>query len=429
MVIKKMFQANTTIQMSIKYVQCIVVFIVSIFFFTACTKKIETQVPKNLKEQITTGKIDIPFATSKSESNAWYKKHFSTILKDSKNAIQAKPYENFAKLYFADLSQIAYKNKFINQSKLAQSVSFTLFSQELLREYLFIQDQKAIIASWSDFKSTIDFTPSIESANFVVRVSENIKAFENESYQYYNEVVLANSLVELTNKYNKQAQTSQKTQEITGLKHYHIPQDLASFLYYRILYIKYFEKFQTTFLLDKMVKNYPTEMLKATNNIFNTQNNLKNIQLQYNFQRFEPTNPVSIQQCKALSNNYPYSNRCIQEIFIPWLDYLHDNLRKIRQDSQLTLRQQNINPSIKNEKKQKSKKNSKKKNKKELQDSQTINISQENVKPNRALPIFVDSKLCLLLEYDRTILYPQNQSQSCQSLYYEWEKYRKTRKI
>lgn len=363
---------NTMLRLKMLKQLLLFIALVLIVLLSACAKK-QPKLTQDIKEQIHNNQPSIPFANTKEESNQWYKTHLSPIIKESKSKKGADEYEKFAKLYFADLSQIEYNTTSVQTDMLLQSVSFTMFSQEFLREFLFIMAQPLEIAPWSVFQSPLNFSDNIASANFVAQIARNLKQLENESYINLNDIILAQSLLHLTNKYSKQAHTSTKTQEITGLQEYKLPATMQSLLYYRIIYAKYFEKFQSNFILDNMTKNYPQSTLRIINQIFHTSQTTKTMQAQFRFPRFEPSNPVIILQCKAGSDNYPSIDSCISHIFIPWIFYLQRNLQKMKQ---------------------------------------------------YFLPIFIDSKLCVLVQHDKLIPYPYTQSRFCAATLQAWNSYK-----
>lgn len=354
---------------------------------SACAKK-ATQTPTlDIKEQIKTQKVSIPFATNKEESKKWYKQNFEAILADSKiskKSQTALEYEKFARLYFADLSQIEYENEAIDTKKLIQSVIFTTFLQEFLREYIFIKNKGIEIAPWQDFSSQINFKENIQSSNFVLQIAENIdeintesktlniRTLQNESYENFNNAVLGNSLLKISDMYYDSDNVLAKSGEIAELKSYKMPRDLQSLLYYRILYFKYNEKFESNYLLDRFAFLYSQDMINALDSIlqkkFVNENELK---AQFRFQDFEPTNPVSIAQCKGGSELYPYKNDCIKYIFLEWIYYLQ----------------------------------------KELKGTEYV------------APIYIDSKLCLLVGSNNVTFYPQNNSNFCKMLQNETQEY------
>ncbi|MWV62262.1 hypothetical protein DCO58_05155 [Helicobacter saguini] len=352
----------------------------------ACAKKPTYTLTIDIKEQVETKKPSIPFATNKEESKKWYEQYFEPILKDSKvskKSQSALEYEEFARLFFADLSQIEYENDLIDTKKLVQPVIFTTFSQDFMREYLFIKKQGLEIAPWQDFSSKINFKENIQSSNFVLQIAEkidetndsdkvpNIRTLQNKSYINFNNVVLGNSLLKINDMYYGSDKVLEKSSEITGLKSYQMPRDLQSLLYYRILYFKYNEKFESNYLLDRFSFLYPQDTINALDTIlqkkFESENELKS---QFRFQNFEPTNPVSIAQCKGGSELYPYKKECIKVIFLSWISYLQ----------------------------------------KELRGSKYV------------APIYIDSRLCLLVSSDKIILYSQNTSNFCGMLYKEKNK-------
>lgn len=347
--------------------------LIIIWLFNACAKK-EVPLPQDLKTQIATHNPSIPFATTQAQSNQWYKEHFTTNLTKSLNKKDARDYEKFAKLYFADLSQLQPTNPNIPEDKLLQSVTFTQFAQELLQEFAFIRNQGLIIAPWGTFQSNIVLHNSVLSASFVANISTDLSQFENESYENLNEIVLAYNLLALTKRYANQAKTNQTTQKITGTTQYMLPDSIYSLLLYRILYAKYVEKFQSSYLLSLMAKQFPDSTLKASSKIFHTQtkyNNVKTMQRHFSLTPFEPTNPTAIAQCRAGNTHYAEQQPCIQNTFIPWLEYL-----------QYSLRQHNS---------------------------------------NYVLPIFTDSKLCVLIAIDRIISYPNNNGVFCKNLIIAWQ--------
>ena len=357
----------------------IISLILIILLFSACAKK-ETLKPQDLKTQIKEQQPSIPFATTQDQSNQWYKEHFTKILPKSLNKKDAQDYEQFAKLYFADLSQLQPTSKHIPKDKLLQSVSFTNFAQEVLLEFAFLQNQGLAIAPWEAFQSNIILYNSVLSASFVANVAAEINQFENESYGNFNAIVLAYNLLTLTKKYTNQAVTSQTTQKITGITSYMLPDSLYSFLLYRILYAKYAEKFQSSYLLNLMAKQFPDSTLKASNKILYTQvkyNDVKTMQKYFSFTPFEPTNPISIAQCRAGNTLYPEQTLCIQTTFIAWLIYLQSTL--IRHNT------------------------------------------------NYVLPVFTDTKLCLLIAKDRIIPYPNNNGNFCKNLIESWQSYKRTK--
>lgn len=353
-----------------------ILFCIIYAFFSACAKK-EVPPKQDIKTQIKAQQPSIPFATNKAESNKWYKEQFLPILKQSSSKKGAEEYEQFAKLYFADLSQIRDYDKRIPQDKLLQSVSFTLFAQDLFREFLFLQERGLIVAPWEAFASDIEFSNHILSASFVANIATEIEELENESYENLNNIVLAHNLLYLTQKYTYATQTSKATQKITETTQYVLPDSLYSFLFYRILYAKYMEKFQSNSILHVMSRQFPDATLKASNKILYTQqkhSNVKTMQKHFSFTPFEPTNPTAIMQCKAGNTHYPAQKKCIQTTFISWLVYLQSSLRR------------HNSPYV--------------------------------------LPIFTDSKLCLLLTQDDIIIYPHNESNFCKNLITTWQSYR-----
>lgn len=346
-------------------------------FVIACAKK-EVAPKQDLKTQIHTQQPSIPFATTQAQSNKWYKEHFSPILKKSTNKKDAQDYEQFAKVYFADLSQIQHDNAHIPQDKLLQSVSFTHFGQAMLEEFLFIQEKGLIIAPWEAFQSEIHLYNGILSASFVARLSGAIEQMENESYENLNAIVLASSLLQITQKYTNESPTNTKTKDITGMANYVLPDSLYSYLFYKILYAKYSEKFQSNFILHTLAQQFPDQTLKASNALLHTKhNNIKAMRQHFAFTNFEPTNPTAIAQCKAGNTQYPKQQNCIQQTFIAWLAYL-----------QSTLRQHN-----------------------------SLYV----------LPIFTDSKLCALIGKDSLIAYPHNNGRFCQNLIASWQNYSNAR--
>lgn len=345
-------------------------------FFSACAKK-EVPLPQDLKTQIKTQQPSIQFATTQAESNKWYKEHFSKTLLKSLNKKDAQDYEKFVKLYFADLSKLQPANTYIPKDKLLQSVSFTRFTQEILQEFAFIQNKGLVIAPWELFQSRISLNNSVLSASFVANIAADIGEFENESYENLNNIVLANNLLYLTKKYTYLTQTSKETQKITEITQYVLPDSLYSLLLYRILYAKYVEKFESSYLLSLMSYQFPDSTLKASNKILYTQpkhNNIKTMQKYFSFTPFEPTNPLAIMQCKAGNTHYPAQRSCIQTTFISWILYLQSSLK------------------------------------------------QHNSK--YVLPIFTDSKLCLLLTQDDIVMYPHNESLFCKNLITTWQSYK-----
>lgn len=343
-----------------------------ILAFVACAKK-EQVAPQNTQErELKDNKTSIPFAKNKKESNEWYKKYFGDIIKDSKNGGKASDFEGFAKLYFADLSQMDYEN--LNDKDLAQSVVFTHFAQELLSEYLFIKSQNVEIAPWSDFSSKISFASSIESANFVLKIAnliesnsqDSIETLYNRSFTNFNNVVLANSLQYITNHYANSDSLLAKSSEITGLNSYKMPRELENFLYYRILYFKYNEKYESGYLLDRFAFQHGDSMLDAINSIFERKSgDVRELKEQFRFQNFEKSNTLAILQCKGAMSEYPFVQDCVRDVFIPWIIYLE----------------------------------------KQLKNTQYF------------LPLFVDSKLCLLVGNRRQIRYAENKSQLCESVF------------
>lgn len=370
-------QIESKLQKTIAY---LISLFLTILLFNACAKK-EAPLPQDLKSQIKMQKPSIPFATTQAQSNQWYKEHFTKITPKSLNKKAAQEYEQFAKLYFADLSQLQPTNTHIPKDKLLQSVSFTQFAQEMLQEFAFIQNQGLIIAPWGLFQSDIVLSNNVLSASFVANIAAEISQFENESYESLNAIVLAYNLLELTKRYTNQATTNQTTQKITGITHYVIPDSLYSFLLYRILYAKYAEKFQSSYLLNLMAKQFPDSTLKASNKILYTQtkyNDIKTMQKYFSFTPFEPTNPTAIAQCRAGNTHYPEQKPCIQTTFMSWLLYLQSTL--IRHNT------------------------------------------------SYVLPIFADSKLCLLMARDKVIPYPNNNDSFCKNLITTWQNYQNKHK-
>lgn len=351
------------------------------FHIIACANKTQN-ITQDIKTQIKENKPSISFAKTQAQSNKWYKEYFAGNVKKLLKKQEALEYEQFAKIYFADLSQIRLDNKLIATNKLLQSVSFTYFAIELLNEYAFVLSQDSNIAPWFEFKSKLDLHDNVVSASFVAQIAEQIGQFENESYENFNDIALVNNLLIITNKYSKQNNISKETQDITGLDSYNIPQSLQDFLYYKILYMKYFEKFQSNYLLNKMAIEFPKSMVNATNKILKTNfkhNNLLQMQNHFKLTNFEPTNPLAIQQCKAGSISYVDKNLCITNIFLPWIEYL-----------QSTLKQRNSYDFF---------------------------------------PIYTDHKLCLLVWHDKTMMYPNNKDGFCDILYIELNKKYKNNKI
>lgn len=340
--------------------------------FVACAKKQPTTT-QDLKTQIQGNAPSITFAQTKSENNHWYKTHLYPIAKSSKNKNVNKELEIFAKLYFADLSQIFPKNPVIPKDKLLQSVSFTYFTQNLFQEYLFLMTQDSILAPWEYFWSPIDFGNSIESASFVANIADSMQYLENQSYNNLNNIVLANSLLDITQKYTDNQTTSNLTQNITDIKSYILPQHLRSLLFYKILYFTYLEKFESNFILDSMATHKPTSMLQAMQRFYlsTPPKNQKSLQTQFKFPNFDPSNPVSLMQCKAGNSNFRQISSCIHAVFIPWIKDLQVILRKQAQ--------------------------------------------------NYFFPIFTDSKLCLVIESSRIIKYPNNNERFCNALYQTWK--------
>ncbi len=350
-----------------KFVWYIVIFI-AILLMNSCANKTQ-KVQQDIKTQIKQNQPNIEFATTQAQSNKWYKEYLSSNAKKLPNKKDALDYEKFAKVYFADLSQVAFKDKLIPTDKLLQSVSFTYFAKELLDEYNFLISQDSKIAPWSEFKSQFSIKDNVISAGFVAQIAEQLNQFENESYTNFNEIVLANNLLLLTKNYSMQSKVSVKTQQITGLNTYQLPQNLRDFLHYKILYMGHFEKFQSNYLLYMMATKFPRNMINATNKILKTNfksNDIKNMQNYFKFTRFEPTNPLAIQQCKAGSTNYMNKHDCIKYIFLPWIQYLQFTLK---QKSEYTF-----------------------------------------------LPIFTDSKLCLFVWEDKFVKYPINKDEFCMIL-------------
>ncbi len=374
-----MLETKQKIILQLKFVIYMMFCLISLFF-SACAKK-ELAPQQDIKTQIKTQQPSIPFATTQAQSNKWYKEYFAPILKKSATKKGADEYEQFARLYFADLSQMQHYNAHIPQDKLLQSVSFTHFAQEVFQEFLFLQEQGVVIAPWEAFQSTIVLDNSALSASFVAQIATTINQLENESYENLNSIVLASNLFKLTKKYTQQASTNTTTQKITGISSYMLPDSLYSFLFYRILYAKYVEKFQSNYILHLMAKQFPNATLKASNQILYTQpkhNNIKTMQKYFSFTHFEPTNPLAIAQCRAGDTHYPEQKACIQMAFIPWLAYLQSVL--IRHNT------------------------------------------------SYVLPIFTDSKLCLLLSQDRVIVYPYNEGGFCKNLVSSWQNYQNRHK-
>ncbi|TLD83717.1 hypothetical protein [Helicobacter trogontum] len=350
-----------------------ILFYIVCLVFSACAKK-EIASKQDIKTQIKSQHPSIPFALNKADSNKWYKEQFLPILKKSSSKKGAEEYERFAKLYFADLSQIQDYDKHVPQDKLLQSVSFTLFAQDVFREFLFLQEMGLIVAPWEAFASDIEFGNHIISASFVAKVADEIGQFENESYENLNNIVLAHSLLRLTEKYAYVTQTSKKTRDITEIAQYVLPDSLYSFLFYRIVYAKYMEKFQSNFILHAMSRQFPSATLQASNKILYVQpqhNNIKTMQKYFSFTSFEPTNPLAIMQCRSGSMYYPAQKACIQATFISWLTYLQFSLRR------------HNSPYV--------------------------------------LPIFTDSKLCLLLTQNNIVVYPYNEGTFCKNLVATWQ--------
>lgn len=366
------------------------ILILSLILFCACAKKAEIKTnTKDIKEQVETKEVVIPFAKNKAESDEWHEKYFAPILKDSKvskNSDLAKEYETFNKLFFADLSQMEYENALIDTKTLAQSVVFTYFSQEFMREYLFINQQNIVIAPWSEFNSKINFKENIESSHFVLQIAQNmtnesfsnalnsanlntdsIRSLQNKSYINFNNAVLGNSLLKLSDMYYDSGDVMGVSHEITGLTSYQLPQNLESLLYYRILYFKYHEKFESNYLLDRFAFKYSQETIEALHPILQRKFNESELKSQFRFPNFEPTNPISISQCKGGSDIYPFKSECIKDVFLKWIIYLEKSLKG----------------------------------------------------RDYVFPIYIDSKLCLLIGIDKNILYPQNTSEFCALLYRE----------
>lgn len=347
--------------------------ICQIFFiilaFCACAKK-EKLAPQDVIEKKINKQEDIPFAKNKKESSEWYKKYFAQILKDSKNADKVSDFEAFAKLYFADLYQMSYED--IKQDDLIQSVVFTHFAKELLSEYLFIKTQNINIAPWSDFSSSLSFANNIESSNFVLKISKFMESstedsmLQNRALTNFNNAVLANSLLFITNHYAKNNSVLNKSADITGFSSYKMPRELNDYMYYRILYFKYNEKYESGYLLDRFAFQHGNSMLEAINSIFERKTfDANELKEQFRFQDFEKTNVISIMQCKGAGSEYPFIKDCVNDVFIPWIIYLE----------------------------------------KQLKNTQYM------------LPIFVDSKLCLLIGDEKQILYPNNKSKLCDGIY------------
>lgn len=367
-------------------------------FFVACAKKPEIEPSLSLKEQVQNKKLSIPFASNNAESKQWYSKYFEPILKDSKvdkNSQVAKDFENFARVYFADLSQIDYENEAIDTHNLAQSVVFTTFAKEFMREYLFIESKHLHISPWADFSSKIQFKENIQSSSFVLKIAESkAKADSNKnpplhklqdlSYINFNDAVLGNSLLKISDVYYDSDKLLEKTKEITGLDEYKMPKNLQSLLFYRILYFKYAEKFESNYLLDRFAFLYPQYMISALDSILQRKfSDSEELKRQFRFQNYEPTNPVSIAECKSAKEHYPYKNECVSDIFLAWISYLQREMRENAKDSNIS---QN---------------------------------SQDSIESKEVLPIYVDSKLCLLVATDSIILYPHNTSSMCAMIYKE----------
>lgn len=360
----------------------IAIFIIALLF-CACAKKAEIKAQKDIKEQIITQDLSVTFPKNRQESKEWYEKYFVPILKDSKYSVsknEAREYEEFVRLFFADLSQIEYENEAIKKENLAQSVIFTNFSQEFFREYLFIKSLGVKIAPWNDFSSKINFKENIQSSSFVLNImesmgesrdvdsiesSDSLRTLQNKTYLNFNHAVLGNSLLKISDMYYQSNAVLKKSSEISNLKEYNMPQDLQSLLYYRILYFKYNEKFLSNYLLDRFAFKYPQSMINALNSILQRKfGNASELQTQFRFQNYEPTNPVSIAQCKGADDTYPYKSECVGDIFVPWVAYL-----------------------------------------------------RSEVSEGEVLPIFVDSKLCVLINRNDSILYAQNTSALCGMVY------------
>lgn len=361
-------------QSVLKINACFILILIACLF-SACAKKSPLPQDSQVKAQPTS----IPFATTHAESKRWYKEYLLGVIPESLAKQDAKDYENFARLYFADLSQFSPNE--ISNDKLAQAESFTHFAQEMLQEFAFIQNQNLVIAPWGLFQSKISLNNNVLSASVVAKISSEINQLEDESYENLNNIILALNLLALTKKYTNQNSTNKITQKITGMTNYVLPDSIYSLLLYRILYAKYVEKFQSSYLLNLMAQQFPDSTISASNEILRTQikrNDMKTIREYFAFTPFDPTNPLSIAQCRAGNTRYPKQSSCIQTTFMQWLVYLQSSLR--RHNSQYVL------------------------------------------------PIFTDSKLCLLIARDKTIIYPNNKGRFCKNLALTWQDYQKSRK-